>query len=226
MTFSGKRRVAVVLSGCGHLDGSEIQEAVAVFYHVARLGADYECFAPDREATEYDHRTGRPTGARRNVLREAARLARGRVEALMRLDANQFDAVIFPGGFGAARNLSDFASKGAAATALPEVVQAVKLFCMQQKPIGVICIAPAMLAAALKETSVRALLTLGETSTASASIESLGARHQACAVDDIVVDQDNRIVSSPAYMYDANVSEVFTGIGKLVEAVLALVPSV
>ena len=215
-------RVAVVLSGCGHLDGSEIQEAVATLYHLASRGATYECFAPDRDLDEIDHLTGQPTGQRRRILRESARIARGQVRSLGELDAAQFDALVFPGGLGAAKNLSDFGSKGAAATALPEVVKVVKSFVEARKPIGAICIAPAMLAAALKETKVHPLVTVGAASGASAALVALGARHQVCAVEGFVVDRDNRIVSTPAYMYDAPITGVFEGIGKLVQTLVSL----
>jgi enhancing lycopene biosynthesis protein 2 len=210
-------RVAVVLSGCGHLDGSEIQEAVATLYHLASRGATYECFAPDREFDEIDHLTGRPTGQRRKVLREAARLARGEVRPLAELDAAKFDALVFPGGFGAAKNLSDFASQGGAASAIPEVAQSAKAFLEARKPIGVICIAPA-----IKDTKIHPLVTVGEASGASAGVVALGARHQVCPVEGFVVDRENRIVSTPAYMYDAPITGVFEGIGKLVQTLVGL----
>ncbi len=215
-------RVAVVLSGCGHLDGSEIQEAVATFYHVARLGAEYQCFAPDLGLLEIDHLTGHATGERRNILSEAARLARGDVRSIDDLTVAGFDALIFPGGYGAAKNLSDFAFKGPEAEAQPEVVKVVKAFHAAGKPIGVICIAPAMLAAAFKGTSVHPLVTVGEKSESSDGVEGLGAKHEVCPVEGIVVDRANKIVSTPAYMYDATITGVFAGIGKLVETVLSL----
>lgn len=215
--------VAVVLSGCGFKDGSEIHEAVATLYHLDARGARYDCFAPDREFAEVDHLTGKPTGAQRNMLREAARIARGKIADLKSLDAGQFDALLFPGGFGAAVNLSDFAQKGADSTALPEVVAAVKAFHAAGKPIGVICIAPAMLAAALKGSGIHARLTVGAKSGASEGVEALGAKHEACPVEGFVVDAENRIVSTPAYMYDAPISGPFAGIGKLVEGLLKLV---
>jgi enhancing lycopene biosynthesis protein 2 len=215
-------RVAVVLSGCGHLDGSEIQEAVATLYHVARLGAEYECFAPDLGLIEIDHLTGHPTGERRNMLAESARLARGAIRGIDDLAAADFEALIFPGGYGAAKNLSDFAFKGPEAEAQPEVAQVVRAFHAAGKPIGVLCIASAMLAAAFKGTDVHPLVTVGETSESSDGVEGLGARHEVCPVEGIVVDAQHKIVSTPAYMYDATITDVFTGIGKLVETVLTL----
>jgi enhancing lycopene biosynthesis protein 2 len=220
-----KTRVAVVLSGCGHLDGSEIHETVATLYHLALHGADYRCFAPDRELDEVDHRTGQPTGQRRSLLREAARIARGEIDDLKQLAVEAFDAVIFPGGYGAARNLSDFAQRGAEATVLPEIVGVIRAFHAQQKPIGVICIAPAVLAVALKGTGIKVRLTLGATCGASRTVEALGAQHEECPVDGIVVDREQRIVSSPAYMYDTPITGPFAGIGKLVETLLTLVRS-
>lgn len=215
-------RVAVVLSGCGFKDGSEIHEAVAALFHLAGAGAVYDCFAPDRDFAEVDHLTGKPTGKRRNMLQEAARIARGEISDLKKLDAARYDAILFPGGFGAATNLSDFAMKGADATALPEVVAAVKAFHAAGKPIGVICIAPAMLAAALKGSGIHAKLTVGAKSGASDGVEALGARHEVCPVEGIVVDEKNKIVSTPAYMCDGPITGPFTGIGKLVAAMLML----
>lgn len=216
-------RVAVVLSGCGFKDGSEIHESVAALYHLASRGARYDCFAPDRDFAEVDHLTGKPTGAQRNMLREAARIARGEIADLKTLDAVKYDAILFPGGFGAATNLSDFAMKGASATALPEVVAAVTAFHAAKKPIGVICIAPAMLAAALHGTPIHATLTVGAKSGASDGVEALGAKHEICPVDGFVIDRENRIVSTPAYMYDGPITGPFAGIGKLVEGLLGLI---
>jgi enhancing lycopene biosynthesis protein 2 len=217
-----KPRVAVVLSGCGYLDGSEIHEAVALLYHLARSGATSRCFAPDTQLDEVDHLTGQPTGAKRSVLREAARIARGEIARLEDLDPDDFEALAFPGGFGAAKNLSDFARAGGSARALDDVVRVVRGFRAQRKPIAVACIAPAMLAAALHGSGVSAKLTVGATSGASAGVEALGARHEACSVDGIVVDAENRIVSTPAYMYDAPITGPFEGIGKMVDALLGL----
>lgn len=215
-------RVAVVLSGCGFKDGSEIHEAVASLYHLASAGAAYDCFAPDREFPEVDHLTGQPTGKTRNALHEAARIARGKINDLKSLDAARYDAILFPGGYGAATNLSDFAMQGAASKALPEVVSAVKAFHAAGKPIGVICIAPAMLAAALHGSGIHATLTVGEKSGASEGVEALGAHHEVCPVEGLVVDAKNKIVSTPAYMYDAPITGPFAGIGKLVPALLKL----
>ena len=215
-------RVAVVLSGCGFKDGSEIHESVAALFHLASAGAVYDCFAPDREFAEVDHLTGEPTGKMRNALHEAARIARGKISDLKSLDAARYDAILFPGGFGAATNLSDFAMKGADATAMPEVVAAVKAFHAAGKPIAVICIAPAMLAAALKGSGIHAKLTVGAKSGASDGVEALGARHEVCPVEGLVVDAENKIVSTPAYMYDGSIIGPFTGIGKLVTALLKL----
>lgn len=215
-------RVAVVLSGCGFKDGSEIHESVAALFHLASAGAAYDCFAPDREFAEVDHLTGQATGKMRNALQEAARIARGEIRDLQSLDAARYDAILFPGGYGAATNLSDFAMKGAESQALPEVVTAVKAFHAAGKPIAVICIAPAMLAAALKGSGIHAKLTVGAKSGASDGVEALGARHEICPVEDIVVDAENKIVSTPAYMVDGSIVGPFTGIGKLVAALLRM----
>lgn len=220
-----KLRVAVVLSGCGYLDGSEIHESVALLYHLARCGATTRCFAPDAFLDEVDHLTGEPTGAKRSILREAARIARGAIAPLAELDPGAFEALAFPGGYGAANNLSDFAKAGGAARAIEDVARVARAFHAQRKPIAVACIAPAMLAAAFRDTGIRARLTVGVTSGASAGIEALGAAHEICPVEGIVVDRENRIVSTPAYMIDAPITGPFDGIGRMVDALVELARS-
>lgn len=215
-------KVGVVLSGCGYLDGSEIHESVLTLLCLDEAGAEAVCAAPRGvQAQVVDHSTGKPaTGHGRDVLTEAARIARGRIRDVATLRADQLDAVVLPGGFGAAKNLSDFAKQGAAATVHPDVARLLRDMVAAKKPIGAICIAPAVVAAAIGRT-VHPTLTIGNDRGTAAALESMGCRHRDCAVTECVVDEANGIVSTPAYMFDARVSEVAQGVKKLVAAVLA-----
>lgn len=216
-------KVAIILSGCGVFDGSEIHEAVSVLVHLARHGASYHCFAPDKPVPEViDHLTGKPSGEKRNMLHEAARIARGgeNIAALSSLRASDFDALVVPGGFGAAKNLSDFASKGASFTVLPDVENAIRAFHDAGKPVAACCIAPPLVAKAIG-TGVK--VTVGEAGGAADAIETLGGRHVVKPVEEACVDEDKRVATAPAYMYgDATPYEVFTGIGAMIDATMSM----
>lgn len=218
------KRVGVLLSGCGYLDGSEIHESVLTMLHLDRAGAEIVCIAPRvPQHHVVDHGTGEVAkGQQRDVFTEAARIARGRLRDLAEVHADHLDALIMPGGYGAAKNLSDFASKGADAAVHPEVARLCREMLAAKKPIGAVCIAPATLAAALKGSGTRARLTIGEHAATAQAIEKCGAVHERCAVTGFVVDPQNRIVSTPAYMYDARIADVSTGIGKLVDSVIGM----
>ena len=217
-----KKRIGVVLSGCGVYDGSEIHEAVFTLLAIDRQDAEAICMAPDMELDEVDHLTGQPTGARRNVLVESARIARGKIRNVAEVGAADLDAIIFPGGFGAAKNLCNFAVKGAEASIQPDVARLLKEMAAAGKPIGAICIAPALIAATLgKEYAPR--LTIGNDAGTAAAINATGSSHQECPVRDFIVDTKNKIVSTPAYMLAQRISEPADGIEKTVKAVLELI---
>jgi enhancing lycopene biosynthesis protein 2 len=179
------------------------------------------CFAPDMAQTGVvDHRTKQQAKEQRNVLAESARIARGRIADVATAKAADLDALVMPGGYGAARNLCDFQSAGAKAKVHPEVLRIVQEMHAARKPIGAWCIAPAVLAAALgKEEPV---LTIGKDPATAKALETMGARHMECPVQQFCVDEEQRIVTSPAYMYDARIADVATGIERGVKAVLAL----
>lgn len=216
-----KKKIGVVLSGCGVYDGSEIHEAVLILLAIDRNGAEALCMAPDMELAEIDHLAGQPTGAKRNVLIESARIARGNITDIAKVTAADLDAIIFPGGFGAAKNLCDFASKGAAAAVQPEVARLLKEMAAAGKPIGAICIAPALIATALgKECAPK--VTIGTDAGTAAAINATGSVHLNCPVSEFVVDSKNRIVSTPAYMLAGSISEAAEGIEKTVKAVIEM----
>lgn len=217
-----KQRIGVVLSGCGVFDGSEIHEAVFTLLAIDRNGAEAICMAPDMELNEVDHLSGQETGARRNVLKESARIARGKIKNIAGVKAEELDAVVFPGGFGAAKNLCNFASKGAEASIHPEVARLLKAMAAAKKPICAICIAPALIAATLgKEYAPK--VTIGYDAGTAGAIRQTGSEHIDCPVTEFVVDTERKIVSTPAYMLAQNISEAAEGIEKAVKAVIGLI---
>lgn len=215
-------KVGVVLSGCGFLDGAEIHESVLTLLALDRAGAEAVCFAPDADQMHVvNHLTGQPApGERRNVLVESARIARGKIQDLARARAADLDALVLPGGYGAAKNLCDFAVKGAGCSVHPEVARIVSEMFQARKPIGAICIAPAILSKALGDRGPK--LTIGTDKDTAAALEKMGAKHEACPVREFVVDEEHKLVTTPAYMLANRVSEAAEGIEKLVWEVLRL----
>jgi len=218
-----RTRVGVVLAGSGVFDGAEIHEAVVTLLALDRAGAEAVCLAPDVEQMHVvNHLTGEVTpGERRNVLVEAARIARGKIRDVASAAAADLDALIVPGGFGAAKNLCDFAVKGAECSVHPAVAALVRAVHAAGKPIGAMCIAPTAIAKVLGEECP--VLTIGNDPTTAAAIEAMGARHQACDARGAVVDREHKIVTTPAYMLASSIGEAAAGIEKLVAEVLALV---
>ncbi|MFW8590138.1 isoprenoid biosynthesis glyoxalase ElbB [Glaciecola sp. 2405UD65-10] len=214
------KKIALVLSGCGVFDGSEIQEAVLTMLHIAKAGASYECFAPDiPQMHVLDHTTGEEMQETRNVMIEASRISRGNIKPVSQLHAKDFDAVILPGGFGAAKNLSDFAVNGAKCEVDASTLNALKEFSTLKKPAGYMCIAPAIVAHVYGSGSK---VTIGNDSETASAIEQMGASHCECAVDDISYDEANNLVTTPAYMLANSISEADAGISKLVNKVMQL----
>jgi enhancing lycopene biosynthesis protein 2 len=216
------RRVGVLLSGCGVFDGAEIHEAVLTLLALDQAGADIICTAPDMDQLHViNHVTREAMDQKRNVLVESARIARGDIVDVKELKASDLDALILPGGFGAAKNLSDFAEKGPEATVHPQVKRLLVELHTAGKPIGAICIAPATLTRALAEHEP--IVTIGTDTGTAAAIEAMGGRHQNCEVDRICVDQANKIVTTPAYMLGPGIKDIAMGIEKLVSRVLELI---
>jgi enhancing lycopene biosynthesis protein 2 len=216
------KKIGVVLSGCGVYDGSEIHEAVLTLLAIDRQGCEALCMAPNIDVPTVNHLTGQTADGLRNVLVESARIARGKIRDISEIAAADLDAIIFPGGFGAAKNLCDFAFKGSAATVNPEVARLLKEMAEAGKPIGAVCIAPALVAAALGG-KFAPILTIGSDAETAAEINKTGAQHQSCPVTELVIDTKNKLVTSPAYMLAANISEVAEGIEKTVAEVIKLI---
>ncbi|GAO05189.1 isoprenoid biosynthesis glyoxalase ElbB [Anaeromyxobacter sp. PSR-1] len=220
--MASQKRVGVVLSGCGFLDGAEIHEAVCTLLSLDRRGAKLIATAPDVEQLHVvDHVKGAPAeGERRRVLAEAARIVRGQITPLSAVSGRDLDALVFPGGFGAAKNLCTFAVEGRAMRVLPEVERIVREVRGAGRPMGFICIAPVIAARILGPEGVK--LTIGNDRDTAAAIESWGARHVDCKVEDAVVDERLKVASTPAYMLGPWIAPVATGIDKLVSAVLEM----
>jgi len=211
------KKIAVILSGCGVFDGSEVNEAVLSLLYLDQAGADVTCFAPDIPlAHVVNHLTGEVSeNESRNVLVESARISRGSISNILELNADEFDGLVIPGGFGAAKNLCNFAFEGANLSVNDQVERVIKAFHSQKKPIGILCIAPVIGAKVLG-----ACVTIGDSADVAAAIESVGGSHVNKAVTDIQIDEANNMVSAPAYMYDAKISEVAVGIERMVKEVL------
>lgn len=217
------KRIGVMLSGCGVYDGSEIHEAVLAMLAIQRAGAEAVCMAPDiKQMHVINHFTGQTESDRqRDVLAESARIARGKVVDVATIDAQDIDGLVIPGGYGAAKNLCDFAVKGADCTVNPDVEELIREMVDKGKPVAAICIAPALLARVLGGLSPR--LTIGNDPDTAAALTAMGAQHVECAVDGVVVDEKNRLVSTPAYMLAEHIDEAATGIEKTVRQLLAMI---
>ena len=220
-------KFAVVLSGCGVFDGSEIHEAVCALLAIDEAGCAYQCFAPNTwQAKTVDHFTGEASAIagdadNRNVLAESARIARGNILALSEFNPHEFDAVIFPGGFGAAMYWSNFAVKGPACDVNEEVERALNESYKAGIVIGAMCIAPTVVARVLGKHKVK--VTIGNDKAIAAGIAKMGAVHQDCGAAEVCVDEENKIVTVPAYMLSKNISQIAVGAHNLVSAALDLI---
>ncbi len=215
-------KIGVLLSGCGVYDGTEIHEAVLTLLALDRGGAEIICMAPNIDQYHVvNHITQEVMDEKRNVLVESARIARGEIKDIKDMNAVDLDGLIIPGGFGAAKNLSDFAVKGPDATVQPDVKRLLSEMVEAEKPVGAICIAPATLTKALAPKNP--VVTIGNDEATASAIEAMGGQHMTCAVDMIHFDDKNKIVTTPAYMLGPGIKDVAEGIQKLVDKVLALV---
>ncbi len=212
------KRFAVILAGAGKLDGNDLHEAVLLLAAVARHGATYQCFAPDIEQHEVvDHLSGNPMPERRSVLRESARIARGDVKPLSAFKANDFDGLLMPGGYGVAKNLCTYAFAGENCTVNAEVAAAIKEMHAQGKPIGAMCIAPIVLAKVLGHGTI----TLGQPSETSRDAEKMGMTLQSSGHGQVVVDKVNHLYTTPCYMLDSTIADIWDGADALITAIMA-----
>jgi len=213
------KKFAVVLAGCGVFDGSEIHEAVCVLLAIDKAGCEYECFAPDvKQYHVINHLTGKVEKEVRNVLVESARIARGKVKRLKTFDPKNFDAIVFPGGFGVAKNLCTFAIDGADCLVNPESETAILKAHQAALPIGALCISPVLIAKVLG----KATLTIGSDIDTANAVENMGATHQNTSGSEIIVDKEHKIVTSPCYMLDSPISVIAQGAENVINALLEL----
>jgi len=211
------KKFAIVLSGCGVFDGAEIHEATLTMLAVMKQGAQYEIFAPDiNQHHVVNHITGDEMPEKRNVLIESARIARGQINDLKLYDANNFDALIFPGGFGAAKNLCDFAFKGADCTIEPDVEKAILKTAGKNKPIGALCISPVIFAKVFGDVEV----TIGQDAGTAEAIEKLGATHVQTNHGEVILDEKHNLYTTPCYMLDANILDIARGASNIVKAMM------
>lgn len=218
----GKRKVGVLLAGCGVMDGSEIHEATLTLYFLDKHGADIICMAPNKDQSDVmNHVSGSPSGEKRNVMVEAARIARGKIRDVKTVKAEELDAIIIPGGFGSAKNLCTFAKDGANCTVDSDVADLLKAMNASKKPIGALCIAPSVIAS-LFGRSLSPEITIGTDAGTAAAMEKMGAKHKNRPVDEIAVDVTNKIVTTPCYMLAQSIKEVGAGVEKLVAKILEM----
>lgn len=211
------KKFAIILAGCGVYDGAEIHEAVMAMYAVMKNGAQYQIFAPDiTQHHVVNHLNGSEMPETRNVLIESARIARGRIKPLTTLDMREFDAVLFPGGFGVAKNLCSFAFKGAECEVHPQVVKVVRDAVSLRKPVGALCISPVILAKVLGDVE----LTIGNDTGTTVAVEKMGAKHKITTHGQVIADHKHKVFTTPCYMLDANILQIAEGADNIVKAML------
>ena len=217
------KKAAVILSGCGVMDGSEIHEATLTVYFLVKAGAEVHFFAPDRpQADVVNHAEGKAVSEKRNCIAEAARIARGKIKPLSGLNPDSFDCILMPGGMGAVKNLCDYAAQGVNCSIDPDLARVLRAAHQKGKAIGCICIAPVTVARAFKGTAVKPRLTTGTDKDTLDAIRVFGGEPFSASSRDIVVDEKNKIVSTPAYMLARDIAELAVGIEKLVDKILAM----
>lgn len=217
-------KAAVFLSGCGVFDGAEIQEAVLALLHLKKNGFDYQCFAPDvAQHHVVNHRNGEEMAESRNVLTEAARIARGEIKSLSDYRAEDYAAVVMPGGFGVAKNFTRWAFEGPAGSILPELAEALRATLAAKKPIAALCMAPTVLARAVGRDGPPLRLTVGDIDEVADGMTLLGMKAVACGVAEPCVDRENRVITVPCYMMEADIVEIDQGVAAGMKALRELV---
>jgi len=218
--MGNSKKIAIILSGSGVYDGAEIHEATMTMYAIVKQGGEYQIFAPDvKQHHVINHITGEEMNETRNVLIESARIARGNIKNINELVVNNFDAIMFPGGFGVAKNLSDFAFKGADCTVITEVEKVIKEFVAAKKPIGALCISPAIIARVLEGVE----LTIGQDEDTAKAIEDMGGKHKTTNHGDVIIDTKYKVATTPCYMLDATIADIADGAINVTKAVFEMI---
>lgn len=214
------KKIAVILAGCGNRDGSETHETLSVLLAIDKRNIEYQCFAPEGDFEVFNHIEGKASGEKRHLITEASRLCRGNIKPLSTYKAVDYDALILPGGMGAAQNLSNYAFVGAEMSVNKEVETAIKDAFSANKPIGALCIAPMIVAKVLGDKNPT--ITLGQECQAAKDAVTLGCKHQVCSAEEVAIDRENKIVTTPAYMVATHISQIFEGSDNLVQAICEL----
>ncbi len=218
------KKVGVLLSGCGVNDGAEIHESVLTMLFLDKAGVEMILMAPNIDQMHViNHYTGQEMEDYRNVLVESSRIARGEIKDMAEVSGNDLDALIIPGGFGVAKNLCDYAMAGPECSVNPDVYRLIVELRLMNKPIGAICIAPVMMAKILGEQEESANMTIGYDETTSTDIISMGSKHIDCPVTEMIIDEDKKIVTTPAYMEANSIKEAADGIEQLIKKVLSMI---
>lgn len=211
------KKFAVIISGCGNMDGAEIHETLMTLLAIEKKECEYELFAPDKEQHHViNHLTKKEMPEKRNMLVEAARIARGNIKDISAFSIKNFDAVVFPGGYGVAKNFFTYAFDGINAKVLPEIEKIIKDTHAAGKPIGALCISPVLIAKVLGDVTV----TIGHDKNTTDDIISMGANHINSAPTDVVSDIKNKIFTTPCYMLNARLVEIAEGVENLIETML------
>ncbi|EJV2649310.1 isoprenoid biosynthesis glyoxalase ElbB [Vibrio vulnificus] len=214
------KKVAVILSGCGVFDGSEIHEAVLALYAIEKAGASWHCYAPNiQQLHVINHKTGEEMDESRNVLVESARIARGNIDDVSKLRVDDYDALLLPGGFGAAKNLTNFAISGAECQVNGSVAKACRDFAQAGKPAGYLCIAPTIIPM-VYASGVEG--TIGNDVATAAAFSQMGGKHVECSVEEMHFDPQHKVLSTPAYMLAGSIVEAASGIEKLVNKLVEI----
>tara|TARA_B100001540_G_scaffold74136_1_gene66987 strand:- start:178 stop:837 length:660 start_codon:yes stop_codon:yes gene_type:complete len=218
------KKVGVLLSGCGVNDGAEIHESVLTMLFLDKAGVEMILMAPNIDQMHViNHYTGQEMEEYRNVLVESSRIARGEIKDMAEVSGNDLDALIIPGGFGVAKNLCDYAMAGPECSVNPDVYRLIAELRLMNKPIGAICIAPVMMAKILGEQEESANMTIGYDETTSTDIISMGSKHIDCPATEMIIDEDKKIVTTPAYMEANSIKEAADGIEQLIKQVLSMI---
>jgi len=226
-----RKKIALILAGCGYLDGSEIRESVLSILNLDEEGfntqsGNLSIFAMDDfQFHTINHMNGEENTDKRNILAESARIARGNIFPLSKLQVSNFDALVMPGGFGVVKNYSNITQETShnLRKLQPMIQNIIEKFYDAKKPIGAICISPALVALALRNKANNLTITLGSVESNNGLAESLGAKHIECLQKDIVIDEVNRVISTPAYMLEDSLIDINKGIEKLVKHTIQLI---
>jgi len=224
-------KIGVLLSGAGVYDGAEIQEAVLTLLEIERMGYEPVCIGINAQQHHViNHLNGQEQVQARNMLEEAARIARGQITEISSVVPAELDALVIPGGFGSAKNFSTWAFDGPEASIRSDVKLLLVNMYNVGKPIVALCVSPVLLALALEGIHPAPTLTIGSTQEASPyqisafqeGLQAKGIRTTDCSINEICIDATNRIITAPCYMLEATLPELQSNIAQALKALKEL----